>query len=122
MFEKNYDRIAHTRYFFPKVKIKDYNVKIDGQIFFDQQINNDLITYDQIQKIATDQRDDCLTVCLLDYPIFKEHYKMKAIDLSKEQALNAVPKAIQQINFTGNLVGDGNSRCFSLLEKRKEPF
>ena len=41
--------------------------------------------------------------CLLDYPYFKEHYKLIAIDSSKGQALNADPKAILQISFTGNL-------------------
>ena len=55
------------------------------------------------QKIATGQRDDYKTGCLLDYNYFKNHYKMTAIDLSKQQALDADPKAIQQINFTGNL-------------------
>ena len=42
--------------------------------------------------------------CLLDYNYFNKHYKMIAIDLSKQQALDADPKAIQQINITGNLV------------------
>ena len=53
-------------------------------------------TYDNIRKIATDQRDDYATGCLLDYPYFKENYKLIAIDLSKQQALDADPKEIQQ--------------------------
>ena len=75
---------------------------IDGQNF-DQPIKNDQITYDNIRKIATGQGDYYPTGCLLDYLYFKEHYKLIAIDLRKQQALDADPKAIQQINFTGNL-------------------
>ena len=60
-------------------------------------------TYDNICEIATGQGDNYTTGCLLDYNYVKEHYKMIAIDLSKQQALVADPKAIQQINFTGIL-------------------
>ena len=59
---------------------------IDGLNFFDQPVKNDLRTYDIIQKIAIGQGDNCTTVCLLDYPYFKENYKLIAIDLSKPQA------------------------------------
>ena len=75
---------------------------INGQNFFDQPVRNNLITYD-IQKIATGQGDDYTTGCLLDYDYFKKYYKMIAIDLCKQQVLDADPQAIQQINFTGNL-------------------
>ena len=75
---------------------------IDGQNFFDQLIRNNLMTYDNIRKISTGQGDDYTTGCLLDYDYFNKHYKMIAIDLSKQQTLDADPKAIQQINFTGN--------------------
>ena len=62
--------------------------------------------YDNIRKIATGQEDDYTTGCLLGYSNFKEHYKMIAIDLSKQHALHADPKAIQQIKCTGNLERD----------------
>ena len=55
----------------------------------------DTKTYDNIQKIATCQEDDCSTGGLLDYNYFNNYYKMIAIDLSKQQALDADPKAIQ---------------------------
>ena len=48
-------------------------------------------------------RDDYTTSHLLDCNCFNKYYKMMAIDFSKEQALDADPKTIQQINFTGNL-------------------
>ena len=69
----------------------------------DQPAKKDSKTNDNIQKITTGQRDDYKNGCLLHYPYFKEHYKLIGIDLSKQQKLDANPKAIQQINFTGNL-------------------
>ena len=48
-------------------------------------------------------RDDYTTSCLLECNCFNKYYKMMAIDFSKQQALDADPKTIQQINFTGNL-------------------
>ena len=81
---------------------------IDGRNFFDQTIKNGIKTYENIQKITTGERDDCTTGCLLDYNYFKRHYKMLAIDLSKEQALDANLKAIQQINVSGKVSGNNN--------------
>ena len=75
----------------------------NGQSFVDKPIKNDLRTYDNIRKIATGQGDDYITDFLLDYNYFNKYYKMIAIDLSKQQALDVYLKAIQQINFTGNL-------------------
>ena len=67
---------------------------IDGKNFFDQPINSNLKTYNNIRKVATGQGDDYTTGCLLDYIYFKNYYKMIAVDLSKEQVLDAGPKAI----------------------------
>ena len=89
---------------------------IDGQNFFDQPVRNDLMTYDNIRKIATGQVDHYTTGCLLDYNYFKKYYKTIAIDLSKEQAFDADP--IQQINFTGNL--ENNALIFFIIEEAKE--
>ena len=63
--------------------MKDHIAKIDGKNFFDQAINNDIKTYENIRKIATGQGDDYTIGGLLDYPYIKENYKMIAIDLSK---------------------------------------
>ena len=93
---------------------------IDGRKFFDQPINNMNKTYENIRKIATGKRDDYTTGCLLDYSYFKENYKMIAIDLSKQQALDADPRAIQQINFTANLDRAGNTTMFFIIEEAKE--
>ena len=93
---------------------------IDGKNFFDQPVKNNKATYENIRKIATGKGDDYTTGCLLDYSYFKENYKMIAIDLSKQQALDADPRAIQQINFTANLDRAGNTRIYFILEEAKE--
>ena len=70
--------------------------------------------------IATDQGNDYTTGCLLDYAYFRDNYKMIATDLSKQQALDADPKAIQQINFTENSDRANNTRIFFILEEVRE--
>ena len=90
---------------------------IDGKNVFDQPINSMTKTY---EIITTGQGDDYTTGCLLDYSYFKDHYKMIAIDLSKQQALDADPRAIQQINFTANLDRVGNTTMFFSIEQVKE--
>ena len=59
---------------------------------------NDKITYENIRKIATGQENDYTTGCLLDYPNFKENYKIIAIDLSKQQTLDDYRRAIHSIS------------------------
>ena len=46
-------------------------------------------TYENIRKITTGKGDDYTTGCLLDYPYFKENYKMIAVDLSRQNELDA---------------------------------
>ena len=88
--------------------------------FFDQPIKNNKVTYENIRKIATDQRDDYTTGCLLDYSYFADTYKMIAVDLSKQQALDADPRAVQKIHLTANLDRAGNTRVYFILEEAKE--
>ena len=73
------------------------------QNIFDQQVKNDLITYDNIHKIATGQGVDYTAVCLFDYNRWSK---------------------IQQINFTGNLVREGNAKkiMFFITEEAKFRF
>ena len=93
---------------------------IDRKNFFDQPVKNDKVTYKNIRKVATGRGDGCTTGCLLDQIYFKNYCKRIAIDLSKQQALDADPKAIQQINFTANLDRAGNTRFYFILEEAKE--
>ena len=92
---------------------------INRENVFDQPINYNKITYENIREIATGQGDDYTTACLLDYPYFKDIYKMIAVDLSKQQALDADLRAIQQINFISNLDRANTRVCF-ILEEAKE--
>ena len=70
--------------------------------------------------IATDQGDYYTTNCLLDYPYFKEYYKRIATDFSKQQALDAYPKAMQEINFNGNLKWNESATMFFIVGVAKE--
>ena len=119
-FENDDDRTSSDEYYLPTVEIKGYNIMINGENFFDQPIKNNKVTYENIRKIAIDQGDDYSTCCLLDYTYFTNTYKMIAVDLSKQQALDSDPRAIQQINFTANLDRAGNTRVYFILEEAKE--
>ena len=119
-FESDAQRTSTRRYYLPTVEIKEYNVLINGENFFDQTIKNNNVTYENIRKIATGQGDDYTTRCFLDYQYSNDYYKMTAIDLSKQEALDARPRAIQQINFTANLDRAGNTRVYFILEEAKE--
>ena len=119
-FENDDDRTSFDEYYLPTVEIKDYNIMINGENLFDQPIKNNKVTYENIRKIATGQGDDYTTGCLLDYPYFADTYKMIAVDLSKQQALDTDPRAIQQINFTANLDRAGNTRVYTLLLKKQK--
>ena len=116
-FENDDDRTIDEKHYIPTVEINNYNILIKDENFFDQPIKNNKVTYKNIRKIAIGQGDDYMTGCLLDYPYFLDTYKMIAVDLSKQQALDADPTAIQQINFTANLDRAGNTR---VLEEAKE--
>ena len=119
-FQNDTQRTSHSNYYLPNVEIKDYNITTNGKNFFDQPIKNKKITYDNIRKIAIGYGDDYTTGCLFDHPYFIETYKMIEVDLSKQKALDFDPKAIQQINFTGNLDRAGNTRVYFILEEVKE--
>ena len=75
-------------------------------------------TYGQIRKISTGSGDHYTTRCMLNYQYHRDHYQLIALDLSKEKELNANLKAIQKIEFYGEL--DTNSPVCTALEKNKE--
>ena len=93
---------------------------IDSKNVFDEPINSMTKTYENIRKIATGQGDDYRTGCLLDHSSFKDHYKITTINLSKQQALDADPRAIQQINFTANMYREEETTIFFIIEEAKE--
>ena len=93
---------------------------INGENFFDQPIKNNKVTYENIRKIVSGKGNDYTTGCLLDYPYYKDSNKMIAVDLSKQQALDADPTANQQINFTANFDRAGSKRIYFILEEAKK--
>ena len=114
---------SFKKYFLPRVKIENYNIEIDGRNFYDQPINDLIKQYDEVRKISTGQGDDYTTGCLLDFAYFEKNYRLIAADLSKQKALDADSRAIQQIIFTGKIKAKvANTRViiYCILEQSKE--
>ena len=114
---------SYKKYFLPRVKIENYNIEIDGRNFYDQPINDSIKQYDEIRKISTGQGHDYTTGCLLYFAYFEKNYRLLAADLSKQKALDADSRAIQQIIFTGKIkaaVANTKVVIFYILEKSKE--
>ena len=113
---------SFKKYFLARVKIENWNIEIDGRNFYDQPINDSIKQYDEIRKISTGQGDDYTTGCLLDFAYFEKNYRLIAVDLSKQKALDADSRAIQQIVFQGVVGGANNTkiRLYTILEKSKE--
>ena len=95
---------------------------IDGRNFYDQPNDDLLKQYDEVRKVSTGQEDDYTAGCVLDYAYFKDNYRLIAVDLYKQKALDADPKAIQQIVFQGVVAGTDNMKIIldTVLEKSKE--
>ena len=90
---------------------------INERNFFVQPVKKFLRTSDNIWKVAIIQSDGFITKCLLDYQYY---YKLIAIDLSKQQKLDADPKVMQQINFLKNQNELQTLKYFSLFRKKKK--
>ena len=111
----------NRKYFLLRGEIENYNVLIDVGNFYDQPINDLIKRYDDARKVSTGYGDDCTSGSLLDDEYFKNNYRVIAVDLSKEKALDADPRAIQQIVFQGVVGGDDNTkiRLYTILEQSK---
>ena len=109
------DRQLFSQFFLPKVVAKDYNVIIDKLAFFDLPIKTDEEAYEKIIDIC--RNNEYMTGNLLDYDYFKKHYKLIAIDLSKQQVLQENEDLIQQINFIGKL--EEAAYVFIIIEKKE---
>ena len=109
---------AFNEYFLPKITIEKYNVEIDGRNFYDQAINDSAKQYNEVRKVLTGQGDDH-TTGVLDFTSFEKNYRLIAVDLSKQKALIADPKAIQQVVFIGKALNDA-IRIYYILQQSKE--
>ena len=113
---------SNKKYFFPRGEINNYNALIDRKKFYEQPINDFIKQYNEVRKVSTGQGDDYTTGCLLDYVYFKDNYRLIAVDLSKQKALDADQSAIQQIVFQGVVGRDDSTkiRLYTILEKSEE--
>ena len=102
----------------PRIDLNKYNVIIDGRNFYDNPIESDIEKYRELKKVMIGKGEDYTTESLLDYNYFKEHYKLVAVDLSKQKELDMNPRAIQQIEFKYML--GTNSTIYWVLKKYKE--
>ena len=85
---------SYQKYFLPRVKLENCNIKIDGKNFYDLPINDSVKQYDEIRKISTAERDDYTTGCLLDFAYLEKKYRLIAVDLSKQKVLDADSRRI----------------------------
>ena len=92
---------------------------IHGKDFDDQPVNDLIKQYDEVRKVSTGYGDDYTTGSLLDYAYFKDNYRLIVVDLSKQKALDADPRAIQQIVFQGVIGGNYNTkiRLYTILKR-----
>ena len=110
-------RNSFKKYYVPKfeVNFEDFNVLIDGKQFFEIPIKNKEEAYEAITKMS--KNNDYTTGNLTDFEYFSKHYKLIAIDLSKQIELKN-PDLKQQINFIGMLKED--TTLFFIIEKKEQ--
>ena len=118
--ENENDRTSFSKYYTPEFEIKDFNVLIDGKRFFDTTVKKKEETYEKIFEIFEMKKiNDYTTGNLLDYDFFSNHYKLTAIDLSKQiQLENSNLK--QKISFIGKLEEHNGATMFFIIEKSEE--
>ena len=115
-FDNEYDRTSFSKYYVPKVEIKDFNVLIVGKPFFQIPVKNKEEAYEAIIEMT--KNNDYRTGSLLDYEYFKDQYKLIAIDLCKQIELEN-PDLKQQISFIGRLE-ENNATMLLVIEKKEE--
>ena len=111
------NRDDQRKCYFPRIDLNKY-VIIDGRNFYDNPIESDIEKYRELKKVMIGKGEDYTTGSLLNFDYFKKHYKLVAVDLSKQKELDADPRAIQQIEFKYML--ETNSTIYWVLEKSKE--
>ena len=110
-------RNGRRKYYLPRIDLENY-VIIDGRNFYDNPIEGNIEKYRELIKVTIGKGEDYTTGSLFDFNYFDKHYKLVAVDLSKQKELDADPRAIQQIEFKYML--GTNSTIYWVLEKSKE--
>ena len=115
-FENEDDKKSFSKYYTRKIVIKDFNVLIDVNSFFEVPVENKDETYENIIEMS--KTNGYTTGNLLNYEYFLKHYKLIAIDLSRQIELEN-PDLQQKINFIGKLEED-EATLFFIIEKSEE--
>ena len=116
--DNQFNRNSQQKYYLPRNDLNKYNVIIDGRNFYDNPIESNIEKYRELKNAMIGKGEDYTTGSLLDYNYFKKHYKLVAVDLSKQKELVADPRAIQQIELKYML--GTNSTIYWIFEKSKE--
>ena len=111
-------RNGQRKYYLPRIDLNKYNAIIDGRNFYDNPIESDIEKYRELKKVMIGKGEDYTTGSLLDFNYFDKHYKLVAVDLSKQKELDAVPRAIQLIDVKYMI--EMSSTIYWVLEKSKE--
>ena len=119
LFKNEEDRTSFSKYYVPKVEIRDFDVLIDRKRFFDVPVKNKEQAYEKIMSIS--KNNDYTTGNLLDNEYFSKHYKLIAINLSKQIELEN-PDLRQQINFIGKLEDDKATMFFNIEKSEETTF
>ena len=115
---KEINENGQRKYYLPRIDLEKYNVIIDGRNFYNNPIESEIEKYRELTKVMIGKGEDNTTGSLFDFNYFDKHYKLVAVDLSKQNELDADPIAIQQIEFKYML--RTNSTIYWVLEKSKE--
>ena len=116
--DDQFNRNSKRAHYLPRNDLNKYNVIIDERIFYDNLIESDIEKYRELKKVMIGKGEDYTTGYLLDHDYFLKHYKLVAVDLSKQKELDADPRAIQQIEFKYML--PTNSTIYWVLENSTE--
>ena len=92
--DNQFNKDGQQKHFLPRNDLNKFNVIIDGRSFYDNTIESDIEKYRELKKVMIGKGEDYTTGSLLDYNYFKKHYKLVAVDLSKQKELDADPRAI----------------------------
>ena len=112
------NRDDQRKYYLPRIDLNKYNVIVDGRNFYDNPIESDIEKYRELKKVMIGKGEYYTIGSLLDFDYFKKHYKLVAVNLSKQKELDADPRAIQQIEFKYML--ETNSAIHWVLKNSKE--
>ena len=87
-------RNGQIKHYLLRIDLNNYNVIIDGRNFYDNPIESVIEKYRELKKVMIGKGEDYTTGSLVDYNYFKKHYKLVAVDLSKQKELDADPRVI----------------------------